>query len=1142
MLLRNKLILSFLLIVVTASAQPDSIAFSHPPSSAKPWIFWYWMQGAVSREGIHADLVAMKEAGIGGTYLMPINGVAVTPIYTPAAPQLSPRWFELVRYAMQQSDSLGLQMALHDCDGFALAGGPWITPELSMQKVVWARTAVDGGGGASAKGRGDEGRVVNLQLPRPEAKMGYYKDIAVLAFPTPEGWDVSTRTVVPRVTTSLGADAQYLVQESTKESFKSDTTCWIQYAFERPFTCRSIVVHSLNNYQAQRLMVLVSDNGVDFRSVGRLVPPRHGWQDGDAAVTHSIPAVTARYFRFVYDKEGSEPGAEDLDAAKWKPSLKVGGIELSAAPVIEGYEGKNGEIWRVSPPTTTAQVADSLCIDSRRVVDLTRLMDSSGRLIWKAPAGHWTILRIGHTSTGQTNATGGAAKGLECDKFNPAAVELQFNSWFNAIVKQVSPALAGKVLKIFHIDSWECGSQNWSPLFREEFRRRRGYDLLKWLPAMAGVPVGSADSSERFLHDIRQTIVELTHDVFYTKMANYAHRGGFVFSAESVSPTMTSDGMLHYSKSDLPMGEFWLRSPTHDKPNDMLDAISGGHVYGKPLIGAEAFTELRLMWDEYPGMLKALQDRNYALGINRMVFHVATHNPWMDRKPGMTLGGVGNFFQRDQTWWSQSKGWIDYTQRCQWMLQQGVPVADIAVFTGEEIPRRAVLPERLVGTLPGLFGEQRVREEALRLKNAGTPTTKVPSGVVHSANMVDPAEWTDPLHGYAFDSFNPDVLLRLASVRDGRVVLPGGASYAMLVLPGASPMTPDPGAVSVDAARKLLELVNSGATVLIDPAVSYHSIGLRNDDKEVKAVFEKLLKGRAIGKGRVLVGPLLDSTLDGIGVARDFEAVTGEFQADGKRIAPGVRMTDITYTHRKGDGWDVYFISNQQDKPVAFLAWMRVTGRQPEIWNAVSGQIWRQKDWKVSGGRTRVSVNLGVGGSAFVVFRRSAGPPPENKFLDADNGTHMSMQLTGPWKVNFDTAFGGPAGTVVFDSLMDWSKHKDTAIRYYSGTAAYSQSFNFYKTGRSVLLMLGKVANIATVYVNGINCGTVWTNNSLDIGNAVITGVNTIRIEVANTWANRLTGDLRLPEGRRRTWTTSPWKSDGELLPAGLLGPVYIVH
>jgi hypothetical protein len=297
---------------------------------------------------------------------------------------------------------------------------------------------------------------------------------------------------------------------------------------------------------------------------------------------------------------------------------------------------------------------------------------------------------------------------------------------------------------------------------------------------MAGIPVGSVDSSETFLHDIRQTIAELINDKFYVVLAKLAHQKGMQFSAESVAPTMVSDGLLHYKSVDIPMGEFWLRSPTHDKPNDMLDAISGAHIYGKRLVQAEGFTELRMTWDEHPGLLKTTLDRNYALGINRMVYHVFMHNPWMNRKPGMTLDAIGLFFQRDQTWWKQVKGWVDYATRCQALLQLGQPVADIAVFTGEEIPRRSVLPDRLVYVLPGIFGEEMVKKQSERLANEGQPLRTIPYGVTHSANMADPENWVNPLRGYAYDSFNPDALMSLAKVKNGKVEFALGTSLACL--------------------------------------------------------------------------------------------------------------------------------------------------------------------------------------------------------------------------------------------------------------------------------------------------------------------------------------------------------------------------
>ncbi|HVU98290.1 MAG TPA: glycosyl hydrolase [Puia sp.] len=1009
--MRSPISIILLLLCTNATAQqaPDPKQFLNPPVAAKPWVFWYWMNAAVSKEGLHADLLAMKSAGIGGAYLMPINGATNPPQYTPITEQLSPRWWEMVRYAMQQADSLGLQLAMHACDGFAVAGGPWITPALSMQKIVSSRITLYGG------------KHITKALPQPPALENYYKDIAVFAFPTPAAWDDTAR----------------------KGPLKCEDSCHLDFTFDKPFTCRSIIIHSTNNYQSNRLLIQTSDDGEHFHDIGRLIPPRHGWQDGDAPITHSIPTTTARYFRFIYDKTGSEPGAEDLDAAKWKPVLKLTAIELSAAPAINQFEGKSGEVWRIGLPANDKELPASLCIPQSKLINITAYLDKQGHLDWQAPPGHWTILRIGQTSTGHTNATGGGAKGLECDKFNPEAIKLQFDRWFGEAIRQAGPELASRVLKIFHVDSWECGSQNWSPVFRAEFKKRRGYDLLNYLPAMTGVPIGSAEESEKFLHDIRQTIAELIHDQFYVTLANLAHAHGCTFSAECVAPTMTGDDLLHYSAVDIPMGEFWLRSPTHDKPNDILDAISGGHLYGKNIIQAEAFTELREAWDETPAMLKTLQDRNYALGINRLVLHVFVHNPWMDRKPGMTLGGVGTYLQRDQTWWPLAKGWIDYTTRCQWLLQQGRPVADIAVFTGEEIPRRAWLPERLTTILPGLIGADRITAETKRLENKGEPTTKQPNGVVHSANMADPADWTDPLHGYAFDSFNPDALFRLATVHNGRIELPGGASYACLVVPGPT---------SPAAAKRLAQLKSHGATILYAPVTH---LNIRPDLTALK---------------------------------------------------------NLAYTHRTGPGFDIYFISNPSDHQFGGLVTCRITGRAPELWDPLTGSVDTALQYNSTPNNTLVRLTLEGHQSIFLVFRRKAATPKQL------NATIVKTALkTGPWTIRFDTI-----KTVTTDTLFDWSQRSDTTIRYYSGLAVYTTTFEATPTQNPAFLDLGHVADIAKVTINNIDVGTVWTSNKLEITKALHPGVNTLKVTVANTWANRLhhTG-----------------------LPAGLLGPLTLsVH
>lgn len=612
-------------------------------------------------------------------------------------------------------------------------------------------------------------------------------------------------------------------------------------------------------------------------------------------------------------------------------------------------------------------------------------MDKEGNLDWQPPkAGNWIILRMGHTATGHTNATGGAAKGLECDKFNRDAVTLQFENWFAKAFEKTSPGLAAEVLKIFHVDSWEAGSQNWGKNFADEFKRRRGYDLMPWLPVMAGVPVESATTSEKVLHDVRETIAELINDVFYKTLAQLAHEKGCTFSAESVAPTMTSDGLLHYKTVDIPMGEFWLKSPTHDKPNDMLDAISGGHIYGKNIIQAEAFTTLRMNWSEHPGNIKALGDRNFAMGINKMVLHVFTHNPWLNRKPGMTLGGIGLFYQRDQTWFRQSNAWITYLARVSAILQQGKPVTDIAVFTGEEVPRRSVLPDRLVATLPGVFGAARVASEKLRLENVNQPLRTIPEGVTHSANMADPENWTDALRGYKYDCFNPDALLQ-AKVVNGKVVLPSGARYSILVFPGKTKMNPNSSLMSLAVAKKIEELQRDGAAIIIDKQ-SWQPISFNESQKELDAVWQRIAAFN--GKNRMIAAPYNEASFDKLGVSKDVAVLSAN-----NRVA---------WTHRELSDGDSYFISNQENQPQTLTLSFRVAGYVPEIWDPVTGTISVSGNWEIKQGRTIINLPLASNGSAFIVFRQPTTAKQKRRLLmdpkqlrkSAMPGTYSLTRLT----------------------------------------------------------------------------------------------------------------------------------------------------
>ncbi len=1070
--------------------------FLNPPQSAKPWVFWYWMHAAVSKEGITADLEAMKEVGIGGAYLMPIKDTVSKIPFQPTARQLSPEWWKLVTFAMQEAKRLGLQLGMHVSDGFALAGGPWITPELSMQKLVWTKTYV---------AAGDTNKI---QLAQPEGFQNYYKDVAVYAYPANSSNAFSEVVSVPTVSTSNFVRASFLAFRQTgsnSSSFKSDSACWIQYKYPKPFTCRSVIVRTGGNtYQALRLIVQSSDDGENFTTVTRFDAPRHGWQDADEDVTFSIPATTAKYFRFVYEKEGTEPGAEDLDAAKWKPSLKVVGIFLSDEPSIHQYESKNGSVWRISNATTEAQVPKDDAVLLKNIINLTGKMDAEGNLNWKAPEGtNWVIVRIGHTSTGHTNYTGGAGLGLECDKFNAAAVKLQFDNWFGKAFRQ-NTALAKEVLKVFHVDSWECGSQNWSTNFANEFKKRRGYDLMPYLITMTGVPVESADQSEKVLHDVRTTIAELVNDVFYTTLKKEAHALGTKMSAEAIAPTMVSDGLMHYKHADLPMGEFWFNSPTHDKPNDMRDAISGAHIYGKKIIQAESFTTVRMDWSEHPGSLKVVGDRNFALGINKMVMHVFAHNPFPDRKPGVTLDGVGLYFQRDQTWFKQSKAWIEYLTRCQALLQMGDPVVDVAVFTGEEVPRRSVLPDRLVSVLPGIFGKEKVEAEKKRFENKGQPLRQKPDGVTHSANMADAEDWIDPLNGYSYDSFNPDALM-LMQVKNGRVVLPGGASYGVLVIPGKMLMNPNP-TMSIAVQKKLQQLANAGAKMVIDQ----QWMKLFGNNKNVVAA------------------PYMDSTFEKLGLKRDVEVLKGK--------------NEIAWTHRKTADADIFFLSNQSDTTQFFKIRFNVReGSFVEMYHPVTGEVY---DYTLLGNSSRFEIGMAAGDAYFLVFRKTKGITAKQLTESAIRESSIAFKSSA-WNIQFDKKFGGPASAIEALQLKSWTAASDSSVKYYSGTAVYTNTFNWRESlsAKRVFLQLEAVYNIATVKVNGVDCGTIWTQPySVDISKAIKQGENKVEIFVTNTWHNRLIGDQLLPEEKRITWTTAPFRlKDKPLLPAGIVGEVKLI-
>ena len=1078
----KKFVLAIILITSALNLFSENLKQSWfaPGTDAHPWVYWYWMYGALSKEAITADLEAMHDSGITGACLMTIKGVPQKPLIEPSYKQLTSEWWEIMKYTIKEADRLGIKLAINACDGWATAGGPWISPELSMQYVVWSRKDFEGN------------KRVNQNLDLPASNSNYYRDIATFAFRLPQDWGISTQNIKPEITTSLkGKDVGFLANTTAQKVLRADSACWIQYSFEKPFTCRSIVITPEgNNYQAQRLILQVSNDGTTFREVTRFQPARQGWTGIVPAVTFSIPVVSAKYFRFYYQKDGSEPGSEDMDPAKFNPQLCLKGIELSSEARIDQFEGKNGSVWRLSPATPAENIPASECIQP---IDISKFMDKNGILTWDVPAGKWAILRMGYTTTGSGNSVGGGGFQLECDKLNPAAAKLQFDSWFGEFHNLVGDELFRKVVKVFHVDSWECRSQNWSPVFCDEFRKRRGYDIKRFLPVMAGYAVNEVQSTEKVLSDVRQTISELIQNNFYKTLQSESHALGCQFSAESVSPIAPIDAFSNNRYVDIPMGEFWFRSPTHDKPNDILDAVSGAHIYGKTIVQSEAFTEIRLLWDEHPRMLKKLQDLEYSLGINRLVLHVMILNPWLNRHPGMTLDNIGSFFQHDQTWWKQGRAWMDYSTRCQSMLQQGKPVVDIAVFTGEDIPSRSMLPERLVPFLPGIVGEDVVQREKLRLLNKGVPiVTK--ANFTFNVNTPDPIAWGNVLKGYAYDCINRDALLNLAKVEHHRLVLPGGMSYGMLIIPGAHQMGPNADKLSDIARVKIKEFINSGLPVITP---------------------DKL--------------PWKANNFDALGIEKD--CIVQEQNGDG--------ATEVIFSHRKLDDGEVYFVANQNDSKRLLKFSLRCNGKQPELWNPVNGEMEAIGDWNQKNGRTQFELQLDPQQSFFIVMKDKKSVLKPQMVLN----TEQFLTIDGPWKVKFN----GIAETVVFNNLTDWRDNPDKLVKYFSGTAVYKNNFTLPsdpQPSKRYFIGFDDVNVMARVKINDTDCGTIWTYPlHTEITGALKEGLNKMEIEVVNTWANHMYGYYtKAIEDQTETWTIVPFlPKDMSVQKSGLIGAVRIL-
>jgi hypothetical protein len=766
-------------------------------------------------------------------------------------------------------------------------------------------------------------------------------------------------------------------------------------------------------------------------------------------------------------------------------------------------------------PGPFINVPAGTALDPDKCIDISENVNAEGFLTWDAPEGEWLIYRFGRTLTGMhTIPAPKSAFGFECSKFDTASLNRHFEAYLDPLINAVGIKKGDHKTgwNSMHIDSWEMCTQNWSSDFREQFKERRGYDPMPYLAVIIGTTVGSRDISDRFLFDYRLTGQELIFENYIQHFKNKGAQYGLSFSNENYG-MLTANAVQYGSFADVPMCEFW----TDDAYNmwfSVLQATSAAHLHNKPIVGAESFTSIcgflkpdTISWRMNPGNMKNLADWAFSVGINRLTFHTYVFQPWTDKFPGMTMGGIGIHYQRTQTWWELSRAWHDYLARSQYMLRQGQPVADILYLTKEGAPES--------------FGPP---------ADALTGTAKMPYR-----------------KSYNFDGCDPGTLMNKASVRNGKICFPGGMEYSILVMPNSETM-------SLALLKKIESLIKDGATVVgFAPKKSPSLSNYPECDKEVYEITGNIWKElankpgiRNIGKGKLLTPEVSDTLGTGFHLLYPNYETTAKILLD-MGILPDFESTvSLRYIHKKTGSMDIFMISNPGNKAVEANCVFRVKSKKASLWNAVNTQIAPASVTSTADGRSEISLKLDVDGSVFVIFSDE-----DNKQVCNTNSLCPELKeekiLQGPWQVEFQKKRGAP-DSARFENLTDWSTSNINGIKYFSGIAEYSNTFDLpgetLKDPGKIYIDLGRVAVMASVSINGKKVAELWkTPFVCDITQYVIAGSNNLKIEVANEWPNRMVGDLFVPENQRVTFISfSNITKEYKLLPSGLMGPVRILR
>jgi hypothetical protein len=978
----------------------------------------------------------------------------------------SEEWWSILHAALKKATELNIEIGIFNSPGWSQSGGPWVKPAQAMRYLTSAELMVKGPFKMSSI----------LAKPNPE-----FQDIKVIAYPVEADYlsDIMSHnpsiTSIPEIKNIKNAfdhNQETAVEIKEGKRFTLDIQSKIEYTIRSlSIVPKSATLNLIGDLQAE---IKGQFKTIRHFSINRSNDGLNVGFNPKAAGIISIPATTAKNFRIIFTEVSDGEIAE---------------IKISGTPYVEQFAEKSlAKMWQDPFPLWDAYLwkpqpvlsDNSGVIDPSKVLDISKHMRADGTLNWEVPAGNWIIERTGMTPTQVKNGPASAeGTGLEADKMSREHITAHFNAYLGQILKRI-PAEDRKTWKVTVQDSYETGGENWTDGLAEQFKSIYHYNPIPWLPVMQGKVVGSQDQSDRFLWDLRRLVADNIAYKYVGGLRDISHKHGLHTWLENYGHWGFPGEFLQYGgQSDEIGGEFWAEGNLGNIENKA--ASSAAHIYGKKRVSAESFTAGGQAYVRYPALLKKRGDRFFTEGINNTLLHVYIEQPYEDRNPGINTN-FGTEFNRKNTWFYDMDIFLKYIKRTNTLLQQGLYVADAAYFIGEDAP-----------------------------KMTGIQDPALPQG-------------------YSFDYINAEVIRSRVKVVNGKLVLPDGMSYSILVLPKLTTIRPE-------LLLKIKELVAQGAVVWGPRPVSSPSLqAFPHADLKVNELAQQLwgntdgksLQLNKYGKGMVINGMEIQEALKLINLVADC------------KITPEVPGSNLLYTHRTLPSGEIYFISNQEDKAVKFSAAFRTKGLLPQLWNPVDGSIRNLPQYDVTVDGTTVPLKLDPAESAFIIFGKqvkTTGPERLNYPV-----ARTVIPVTSPWIVSFEGRNRGPVKPVRFEQLTDWTIHSNDSIRYYSGSAVYHNTINlpYFSKSEKVYLSLGRLSAIAKITVNGIETGGAWTAPyKVDISKALKQGENKIKIKVVNTWVNRLIGDSKLPVPQRQTWLNyNPYKPTSKLQESGLIGPV----